>query len=294
MVYTRECARKEAMIREYRQITDEYMKVQLCPIRKKASGTRGKRANPTREAQMRLNDRNARHKLHMQILANFTPKDYAVHPTFDNAYMPSDIDELKRVCANWLRRMKRAWAKETGRAAEEFKARIVYEISERGRAHVHAIMSGGCDPMIMQDVWGKGRLTAEPLKFDENGLCALTTYFLKNRITYRRWTGTRNLVEPREKMRDTYISEKIARKIDENACDVETIEALQKLYPGWRVGEIMPTAQNEKEDNEGTSATGIYTTIFLYREDNAYFRRTMRGIDYTYRRDIQAARKGRY
>ena len=280
---------ERAQIREYRKITDEYMMVQLCPIRKKAKGTRRGRCNPTREAQARLNERYARHKLHMQILANFTPDDYAVHPTFDGASLPGDVDELGKMCYNWMRRVKRAWAKETGRDPKEFKARIVYEISERGRPHIHAVMSGGLSPLQMQEVWGYGRLSAENLKFDENGLCALTQYFLKNRITYRRWTGTRNLVEPVEKIRDTHVSPSKAAEIDERPDDVAAIEA---LYPGWRVGEVIPTAKNAEETKEGANeATGIYTTIFLYREDNAFFRRTSRGIDYTYRQDIQKSRR---
>lgn len=277
--------------REYRHITDEYMVVQLCPMRRKAKGSRRKRGNPTRETQARLNERYARHKLHMQILANFTPEDYAVHPTFDDTQLPGTVEELARVCSNWIRRMKRAWAKDTGRDAGEFKARIVYEISERGRAHIHAIMSGGMRPELMQEVWGHGRLSADHLKFDEAGLCGLTNYFLKNRITYRRWTGTRNLVEPVEKVRDTYISPAKAREIDENPTDKSIVE---DLYPGWRVGEIIPTAKGELSDEDaGTAALGVYTTIMLYREDNAFFRRTARGIDYTYRADVQKARKKR-
>jgi hypothetical protein len=269
-----------AAIREYRHVTDEYMVVQLCPVRKKAK-TRGAKRHVTGEAQARLNERNARNRLHMQILANFTPEDYAVHPTFDNENLPGGIEELSRVCSNWLRRCKRAWARATGRDAAEFKARIVFEISERGRPHIHAVMSGGLSPERMQEVWGHGRLTADHLKFDENGLCGLTTYYLKNRISYRRWTGTRNLVDPVEKIRDTYISPKKAREIDENPGDVAAVEA---LYPGWRVGEIIPTSREEMKSGEsGAAALGVYTTIFLYREDNAYFRRTARGIDYSLR-----------
>lgn len=280
-----------AQTREYRHITDEYMVVQLCPIRKKAKGKRHARQNPTGAAQARLNERNARHKMHLQILANFTPNDYAVHPTFDNGTLPTGIDDLARICSNWLRRCKRAWAGETGKDAKEFKARIVYEISEHGRPHIHAVMSGGLSPLRMQEVWGHGRLTADPLKFDEAGLCGLTTYFLKNRITYRRWTGTRNLIEPQEKIRDTYISPAMARKIDENPEDKQAVE---ELYPGWCVGEIVPTAKDEIVDideSTGEVALGAYTTIFLYREDNAYFRRTARGIDYRYLPQLQEKRK---
>lgn len=282
---------ERSQIREYRHITDEYMVVQLCPIRKKARGKRRGRQNPTRAAQARLNERNARHKLHLQILANFTPKDYTVHPTFDNDNLPTDIDDLARLCSNWLRRCKRAWAKGTGRDAKEFKARIVYEISERGRPHIHAVMSGGLSPERMQEVWGHGRLSVDPLKFDEKGLCGLTEYYLKNRITYRRWTGTRNLIEPQEKIRDTYISPSVARQIDEHPEDKQ---AVQDLYRGWCVGEILPTAKQELldvDESTGECAFGVYTTIFLYRKDNAYFRRTERGIDYTYRPELRARRK---
>ena len=279
-----------AMTREYRHITDEYMMVQLCPIRKKATGRGGRRA-VTSEAQSRVNERYARQKLHLQILANFTPEDHAVHPTFDNENLPGGVEELSRICYNWMRRMKRAWAKETGRDAGEFKARIVFEISERGRPHIHAIMSGGLTPERMQQVWDLGRLSADHLKFDEGGLCGLTTYFLKNRITYRRWTGTRNLIEPAKKIRDTYISPKKAREIDENPTDKATVEA---LYPGWCVGEIIPTAKEELGEGETSgSPLGVYTTIFLYRADNAYFRRTVRGIEYSFRPEIREKRKRR-
>jgi hypothetical protein len=235
-----------------------------------------------------VNERNARHKLHMQILANFTPKDYTVHPTFENGTLPTDIDDLARVCSNWLRRCKRTWAKETGKDAKDFKARIVYEISERGRPHIHAVMSGGLSPSRMQQVWGLGRLTADPLQFDENGLCGLTTYYMKNRTTYRRWTGTRNLIEPQEKIRDTYISPSLARQIDERPADKKAVE---DLYPGWCVGEILPTAKDElSTEQESGCAFGVYTTIFLYRKENAYFRRTKTGIDYAFRQDVRDRR----
>ena len=113
------------MQRTYRQrkyYCGEYLEVEIFPVYTKAKG-RGKRRKPTSDTQQRLNQRHAEGKLRRLLHTNFTPSDLFVTLTFDDARLPASVEDAQRTIQNFLRRLKRRYAK---------LARDVALLKERG------------------------------------------------------------------------------------------------------------------------------------------------------------------
>lgn len=266
-------------MREVKTICGEYMRVNIFPIRRSPRGKRGKRNRPTEAAMERYNRESSIHRYNDIVCLNFTPNDWIVHLTFDDAYLPEDVIALDRYVKNYLRRVKRKRSKVTD---TEFK--YVYSHAEgesNGRLHVHAIISGGLSYEEMVSTWGMGRIDVEHPMFDERGLLGFASYVGMQRLTYRRWHGSKNLAQPAVRSNDYKVTSHSAKHIFENRTDYGFIK---ELYPGWGVGEVKAYG--------GGIGEGIFIALYLYRLDNAYFRRLPRGIDYTYKpRGADPARK---
>ena len=149
--------------------TGFYGRISLYPVRR-VSKKRGAKRKPTSEVQAVLNRKNSERQLADEIHLNFTPDDDEVSLDYRDGSMPADYEDAKRIIRNFLRRYKPVWSAITGRPVSEFKYIIVTEISKKGRFHHHCLFSGGVDGRKIQNVWAKGRATADALKFDENGL----------------------------------------------------------------------------------------------------------------------------
>lgn len=253
------------MGREYaREITRncvDFMRVSLCAVRRKASGKRGKRNKLTSETQANLNRNNSIHNLTDHVNLNFSPDDCAVHLTYRNGDMPESAEGAISNTRNFIRCIRRLWAKKTGRPESEFKYIIVDEMSSRGRYHHHCIMSGGLTVNEISSKWRFGTTTTEPLRFDETGLCGISAYICKQRLSYRRWRASKNLAHPAERQNDYRIKMRDLRHIGDNPDDIAYIE---NLYPGWRVSPYSVSVVMNRE-----LQIVPFVSFLLYKEDSA-------------------------
>ncbi len=259
--------------REYTVQTGEYMRVHLFPVRRKATGKRGKRNKPTSEVQQKLNARNAENKLADLIHLNFTPDDLTFDLTYRDGQLPATVEDAQREARNMMRRCRYQWGK-LGKNPAEFKYIFVTEQSSKGRIHHHCIISGGIDRDTLEGLWRKGHCNTQRLQFDENGIRGKAHYITKEPITSKRWCASQNLAKPAPRQNDYRIKARDARHINDNPDDFAFIE---KLYPEYSVAEVRTTANTDKQ-------IGAFVTLFLYKTDNRYFRRTKCGIDYRYRK----------
>jgi hypothetical protein len=256
------------------------MRVQLFPIRRKASGPRGRRNAPTADVQVRLNAKNAEYALSDKLHMNFTPNDYTIELTYADEYMPTSPDAAQHEVAKYIERLRYQYEK---RSLPTKDLKYIYntEMASTGRLHHHCFISGHLDIDTIKKCWRLGHCHTEHIEFDENGVSGKAHYLLKDRVTYRRWNSSKNLLTPPVRQNDYRLRMKDARYINENPSDFAFIES---LYPGYSVSEVQTTANQSK-------SIVPFLTIQLYRTDNAYFRRTRWGIDYTYKPHA-AERKG--
>ena len=221
--------------RERKHYCGEYMEVEIFPVYTKAKG-RGKRKKPTSEIQQRLNRRHAEGKLRRLLHTNFTAADLFVTLTFNDAHLPVSVEEAQRLLQNFLRRLKRKYA----RLGLDAKYIYVLEYGQKhNRLHIHLVLTGGITRDDLAKLWGLGSVSAEALHFEKDGLATLAKYLTKGsdtdeRPTWKRWSGSRNLVQPTVTQRDGRLSH---RKMASLCLDGGDADYLETLVDGYEMAD---------------------------------------------------------
>lgn len=232
----------------------------ILHIGRPAMEERRKRESST--AQQLLNIHNAEKRMRRLTEANFCHEDYVLHPTFDygiidhgminksemrraleDAGYPSDEYEARKHMQNYIKRLKRR-VKQKGGDPKALKYIYVIEATRMPRPddpdplppryHYHMLVSsaGVLTAEDLKELWPHGRSKPEHLDFRFNGLEALSKYITKQRRGQRKWTSSKNLVQPQEMLSARKISKTRAAQI---ARDVQHSgrEILEALYPGY-------------------------------------------------------------
>ena len=121
-----------------------------------------------------------------------------------------------------------------------------------GRIHHHLIISGGLSRDEMEEVWGRGRANCLRLQFDrDSGITGLSMYITKDRAMYKRWSGSRNLIQPEPMQRDGALALDDLDELGEAAEAGLGYNEIERLYPGWRCVEL--TGERNGVTTAGTS-----------------------------------------
>ena len=232
------------------------LEVEVYPIWNTQNEARRAKAATTREAQRNLNDKNARKKLIRKINANFSEEDLCVTLTYKD-HVP-DETEARRDIRNYIRRV-RDYRRKNGLPEMKYVYVIEFGGSDgrRKRVHHHVIMSG-MDRDVAEALWNaRGWANARRLQPDEYGLEALARYMTKEPNGGKRWSASRNLVEPKMTVADTKIS---MRKVEEMATDFEEKPAaiFGKLFPDYDF--------NNCDVRHSTYVAGAYIYARLHRK----------------------------
>lgn len=242
----------ERLYREQKIYCKDYMEVQIFPVFKKQKG-RGRKAKPTEETQRKLNEKNAELSLRRKVHSNFTEQDYGLHLTYEE--QPETIEEAKKDMQNFIRRAKRLYKKN---GIENLKYLWVIEKGgQSGRVHFHLFISGGVDRTELERTWGKGYANSKCLVFGENGVAGLVHYVVKDRVTYRRWSCSKNLEDPIIKESDYKI-----RKYDVDFIEQyrDAAEYYERLYPGY----VFVSCESERNKINKE----VYALIRMYKKDS--------------------------
>ena len=231
-------------IREQIFICGDYMDASVYPVFQ-ALGKRRSKCKPTSEIQAKLNQRNAEKKVTRLIHNNFCGEDIAVHLTYE--IEPEDIEQAKKDLTNYLRRIKRA-RKKLGLSELKYIATTEYG-ARSGRVHHHVIMTGGMDRDMVETLWGKGYANTKRLQFKEDGVTGLAHYIVKDRNFYRRWNGSKNLVQPEPIIRDGNLNADEVKELEEAIEDGRAWEVLERLYPDYKLSDANVMRNNI---NQGT------------------------------------------
>lgn len=223
------------MKRKYREVKykmGEFLDAEIFPVYKKAR-SKGKRFGCTSEGMKIVNERNSKRRLSRLLHANFSEKDLALHLTYRESELPEDELSAKRDIQNFLRRARRLYKK----AGLEFR---YVSVTEKGvksnRVHHHLVVSGGIDRDSLEALWGKGRANSKRLQMDDNGIVGLSVYMTKQKLYFRRYNASRNLIDPdkQKKTNDSRVSRRRAQAI----CERMDAEAIMALYPGYRLIDV--------------------------------------------------------
>ena len=215
-----------------------YREVDLIPYtaeqarKDKAGRKRGKKEKISAPKQQSLNDRNSRRYFTQTVNGNFTEADLHVTVTYKNGTLPKSIEEAKRLCANFLRRIQHARKKQ---GLPPLKYVLVHSVTSGmdgspARVHHHIIMNGGLDRDAIETIWGLGYANADRLQFQEGSLEGLTHYLIKQSKGDKRWSSSRNLIRPYATNND---SSWTLRAVEKLAKDNPPREYWEKRFPGW-------------------------------------------------------------
>jgi len=239
--------------RETVYVCGDYLDGDIYPVFQRP-GIRRKRCKPTKEIQARLNQKNAEKKLTRLVHTNFTEKDLALHLTYRRGSEPADELEAKKDLQNFIRRLKRLYA----RFGLELKYISCTEIGIRGgRVHHHLIITGGMDRDRIEQLWGKGFANSKRLQFGEDGVTGLARYMVKDKRFYKRWNQSRNLTIPEAQKRDGSVH------LDELEDLAEAIECgagrdwFESRYPGFELVEARVYRNNTNR--------GVYVSFSMRR-----------------------------
>lgn len=248
--------------------------VSVVPTWRRAGSRRG-RFRPTSEDQARLNEKYAAMRFQFVVHANFTKRDYRLDLTYNDRYLPADEEQFRRDLRNFIARMRTLYRS----AGTELKYVIVPSWSESGRPHAHLIVSGGVTYEEIHQCWGMGIVGWKRLEFSEMGVIDLGFYYATQRRSgktdpiferakgERRWSGSRNLIKPVERVDTTRYSR---RAMEQIADAGSPHEIFSERYPGYSLSEFPSIRYNAVNH-------AWYLDAVLYKPDSdnlaAYARR---------------------
>mgnify|MGYP003306111398 FL=1 len=239
------------------------LEVESFPIVYVSDGAkRERKTRKSGKSQQMLNRINAEKKFRRLVENNFTSGDWVAHPTYDYGFIdrgfcnvndtikalrdagyPMDDEEAVRVMRNFIRRLKKR-VQQKGGDPKQLKYVYVVEATRLPRDgeinplppryHYHMVLSslGVITINDINELWQYGFSKAQPVDTRFNGLEGLSNYFLKQRRGKRKWSSSKNLKKPEEKVSNRKISRRRAAMI---ADDVQHNgrEIMEKLYPGY-------------------------------------------------------------
>lgn len=217
--------------REQVYVCGDYLDGDIYPVFQKP-GKRRRKCKPTGEIQKKLNQRNAEKRLTRIVHMNFTERDLALHLTYDAQHEPLSAEDALRIVQNYLKTLKRRYAK----AGKELKYILSTEYGGRGgRIHHHLIVSGGIDRDLLESLWGRGYANSKRLQFGENGVTGLAHYISKGGASYKRWSGSRNLVKPEAATFDGKLTVEEVKELAEAIEDGLAYDWFEERYPEFEL-----------------------------------------------------------
>ena len=171
---------------------------ELYPIYPSGKNIRANKTKPSRNEQKNLNDKNAKKKFIRKVNANFTESDLAVVLEYRPKDMPCCEEDASTDFYNYIKRIKTYRNKHE---LSKLKYMAVLETTVNKKTglvsfHFHVIMLN-MDRNTVEKLWTKADWTnCKRLQPNEFGLEALAKYMAKNPQGKKRWSQSKNLIDP--------------------------------------------------------------------------------------------------
>lgn len=236
------------------------LEVEVYPIWDTHTSTsRARKTRESREAQKRLNYKNAVKTVVRLINTNFTDSDFWATFTYDNAHLPKTYKEAQHEVAKFLRRLSH-YGKTHHFAPLKYVYWTEFENDEKkGKIRLHHhIVTNFADRDKMEDLWGNGgRNNVRRLVADESGYEGMARYCMKDPKGLKRYVASKNLKKPQVTISDTkFTRRKVNRIFYEKVNPTAVFEGLYKGYQMTDIG---------KKTSEYT--TGAYLYIKMRRKE---------------------------
>ncbi len=208
--------------------------------------------------QNNLNNKKSRKRMIRTVNENFGENDLWLTYTYADEYHPKTQEQAKRNLTNYLRRVNRL-RKKRGLKNAKYLYIMEWEDGPEGtRCHYHVLMEKGIDRDTLEDMWYYAvRNDSTRLHPDEEGISGLAAYMADKKRSKgeRRWTPSKNLVKPVEKVSHAKIRNR--RQVERMAKDHEEIRAFFEKEKRWKKYQFL---RAEVMYNEFNAAFYIHIT----------------------------------
>lgn len=169
-----------------------------APNPRDSAGVRQGKKALSSEAQRRMNLKYAYQSLELLIAANFGVRDLYATLTYDDAHLPSNRAEARKIIQAFWKRLRKA------RRDRGQELRYLYVTEHKhgdGRWHHHVLINAtGEDYDLIRRLWGQGGVDFKQFRIDrDKNFETLARYFCKeqrDKVGQRLWSGSRNLCKP--------------------------------------------------------------------------------------------------
>lgn len=197
------------------------------------------RIKNTKEAQKKLNNKNAEKYFVRKANANFGKGDYYITLGYSEKYKPKSHEEARKNMRKYIARLNYLYKKQQKLAGvskkklKNIKYMFVTEVSEKGRCHHHILMSSVLSMETVEKEWKFGRRNnIRIIHPDELHITGLVKYLSKDPKGKKRWGCSKGLKEP---VITRSISKFSRRKINEMTYNHNLIEEeMEKVNPGYK------------------------------------------------------------
>jgi len=212
-------ALQDKHIVRYRTKTIKSGKVLECEVYPvwdtRASLSRCRKIRESREAQKRLNQKNAVKNLIRLVNTNFTDKDIWGTFTYETSKLPKSVELAQKEMVKFIRRLK--YYADTHNF-EPLKYVYVTEFEddeEKGKHRVHHhIVTNFPDRDVAEKLWRNGaRKQTRRLQADDSGYEGMIRYILKDPRGTKRYVTSKNLDKPIITVADYKLTRKKVNKI---------------------------------------------------------------------------------
>ena len=219
-------------------LAGDRMECEIYPVfgRDDEQKARAAKKNITPEKQRRLNDERARRRLILLADANFGEKDIHLTLTYRHE---TTLPACRKDVRNFLLRVKR-YRERMGMNPVKY----IYSIEGKtdlskgfpvNRIHIHMLMNGGVSRERLEEMWEMGYANADRLQPTERGLEEIASYIIKegrNKTGARKWSASRNLVQPKRRTSDAKASKRTVKLIAHDIRN-EAKDQMEKIYPRY-------------------------------------------------------------
>ncbi len=244
-------------------LAGDRMEAEIYPVfgRDDEQRARAAKKNITPEKQKRLNDARARRRLIQLADANFGEKDIHLTLTYKHE---TTLPACRKDIRNFLLRVKR-YRERMGMDPLKY----IYTIEGKpelvkgypvNRIHIHMLMNGGVSRELLEEMWALGYANADRLQPTERGLEEIATYIIKegrDRTGARKWSASRNLVQPKQRTSDAKTSKRTVKLIAHDIRNEAKAE-MERLYPKYSFVECRVYYSDQID--------GVYIRVLMRRK----------------------------
>lgn len=201
----------------------------------RSSMSRARKTRESREAQKRLNAKNATKNLIRLINANFTDADIWGTFTYETRKLPKSVAEAQKEMAKFIRRLKYYGEKHNFPPLKYAYTTEFEDDEAKGKHRVHHhIVINFPDRDVAEKLWRNGaRTQTRRLQADENGYEGLVRYIMKDPRGTKRYVTSKNLQKPQITIADCkFTRRKVKRLVRGDANPQAVFEA---LYEGYQI-----------------------------------------------------------